>query len=573
MNLYLKFIVPNLCSIYISCELQMYRSRRKNKSRDEEKSSKKLEASSPSKGSRRSRTSYDPSPSRSSRSRTYEPSPSRSSRSRNYEPSPSRSSRARTYEPSPSRTHELSSSRASLNVDDKEMRRRFEVSPLRISFRSRRAKESLTKENTRENRRYFKVESSPVKDLTRSNFRSIGYDVSPNRDKFRSSIRSRKFDISPVQDTMRFNKQDFSPVRENIRREGSFRRSVPSPTTSRRNKQNMLDLDSYFEDDYDLYGSRKSLDYMPSSPRLRVRAVNYGRIPLRELPTSAKSSQSYRVSCTSRDDESDLHYLTMVREVLLGDPIKGNTQQPAQILPHMYIGNQSNAESLSLLRQLGITHVLNCAGFKGPRKNPDANPYEGLDIDYLEFKADDRDGYDMSQHFDEAFRYLDNIKRNSGTCLVHCALGINRSGVTVIAYLMIHSKWPLLKAVEFVKKRRGVVLSNHGFQRLLIRFARQHSLLDPLHKKYHNLHDQSPAEDHRFLHHAKYGQWEEALDELKHQPKDDYVELRRTPRKDSDDLKRKPKKDYGEPLKTELGTDPGSALMYRYARFMNRDKV
>ena len=544
----------------------MYRSR-KHKSPEDRKGSRRLESAS-SRASRRSRQS-DPSPSRSSRSRTYEPSPNRSTRSRAFEPTtPSRTTRARTQEHSPARSRR--------DDDCKHIMRKFEISPLWVSFGTRRQKqESPPRQSSRKFRmdsspnkdlfrptqrrfrfddspldghtRKFRVDSSPSKDTLKSSARRFEFDESPARDATKLSIRSRKVDVSPNRYLVRSRREDTSPFNENIRRESpKLRRFSPSQLRNKHNK-----LDSYLEDD--LYGSTRSLDFTPPSPRLGIRAVRYSRPPLRELPTSARASRSYRISCSCKDEDSDLHYLTKVREILLGDPIKGNTQKPAEILPHMYIGNQSNAESLRLLRTLGVTHVLNCAGFKGPRKNPNANPYDGLGIEYLEFKADDRDGYDMSQHFDEAFRYLDNVKRNGGVCLVHCALGINRSGVTVAAYLMVHSRWPLLKALEFVKKKRGVVLSNHGFQRQLIRFARQQNLLDHLPEKF-SLRSESPASEQRFiksLHQAKYGHWSDALEELKE----------------------KPKHEYKEPLPTELGSGPESVLMYRFARFMNRDKV
>ena len=84
---------------------------------------------------------------------------------------------------------------------------------------------------------------------------------------------------------------------------------------------------------------------------------------------------------------NDDQYEEMMREILLAEPVRGVPTQPTRLLDHVYIGSQSNAESLRLLRSLDITHVLNCAGYKGPRPSPDASPYEGLGIDYHEFKV------------------------------------------------------------------------------------------------------------------------------------------------------------------------------------------
>ena len=176
---------------------------------------------------------------------------------------------------------------------------------------------------------------------------------------------------------------------------------------------------------------------------------------------------------------SDGVYIDKFREIV-GTNMGGRSEEPAQLLNHVWLGSQRNAESLRLLRKIGVTHVLNCAGYKGPRENPDANPYEGLNIDYKEFKADDEDSYDITQHFREAFNYLDRVSRLGGVCLVHCALGINRSAAICVAYIMMHKTKPLLETATFIKQRRRVMLSNAGFRRQLVRFARLKNLLDEL---------------------------------------------------------------------------------------------
>jgi len=42
----------------------------------------------------------------------------------------------------------------------------------------------------------------------------------------------------------------------------------------------------------------------------------------------------------------------------------GTQLQPAQLLEHVFIGSQRNADSVDVLRRHGITHVLNCAGLR-----------------------------------------------------------------------------------------------------------------------------------------------------------------------------------------------------------------
>jgi len=77
----------------------------------------------------------------------------------------------------------------------------------------------------------------------------------------------------------------------------------------------------------------------------------------------------------------DQFYLRRMKEILqqapgVGDassvegsgglctPSYGPQLQPVQLLEHVFIGSQRNADNLDVLRRHGITHVLNCAGLR-----------------------------------------------------------------------------------------------------------------------------------------------------------------------------------------------------------------
>jgi protein-tyrosine phosphatase len=83
-------------------------------------------------------------------------------------------------------------------------------------------------------------------------------------------------------------------------------------------------------------------------------------------------------------------------------------------------------------------------------------------------------------HFTEAIAFLDDVKRQRGRALVHCNLGVNRSGAVAAAYLMTSQQRNLLEVIEYLKIKRHVVLTNKGFRRQLIRFARERGLVDPV---------------------------------------------------------------------------------------------
>ena len=146
---------------------------------------------------------------------------------------------------------------------------------------------------------------------------------------------------------------------------------------------------------------------------------------------------------------------------------------PAQLLHHLYLGDYSDANSVGLLKELGITHILNCAG---AHTTKDKSPLfcragnNGI-IVYRQFEADDSKTYEISQHFEEATQFIDAAKDTGGKVLVYCARGMNRSAAICVAYMMTKRKTKLLETVRNVKNLRGKILSNTAFQKQLIRYA------------------------------------------------------------------------------------------------------
>ena len=163
--------------------------------------------------------------------------------------------------------------------------------------------------------------------------------------------------------------------------------------------------------------------------------------------------------------------------ILCGPPHSQPGDDPSRILPQLYIGSDNNAQEERLLKTLGITHVLNCAG------NYYCSKYrkefcESLGIKYEQFDADDTQSYNMLQHVDRAVRFINDAKRSHGIALVHCMKGINRSGFICAAYVMLTKRLSVVGAVRLMKRQRAKVLSNDGFCRQLIQFGKQQDLLE-----------------------------------------------------------------------------------------------
>ena len=146
---------------------------------------------------------------------------------------------------------------------------------------------------------------------------------------------------------------------------------------------------------------------------------------------------------------------------------------PSKILDHLYLGSQAEATNLQMLRELGITHIINCAeGYinTGPS-------FYGDGFEYLGFDAEDDWDYDIMQHFDPVYQFIEDARTSGGKVLIHCIMGVNRSGALTVSYLMVHKHMGPISATKLVKKARSLILSNESFQRQVVAFARKHKLL------------------------------------------------------------------------------------------------
>lgn len=173
---------------------------------------------------------------------------------------------------------------------------------------------------------------------------------------------------------------------------------------------------------------------------------------------------------------TDEQYQEEILRILQEFPIRFKGEGPTQLTDFIFIGNYIDASNISRLKELGITHVLNCAPYSSTGKSPYAKE-EGMSINYKEINAEDDRDYNILQHFEESKNFLDDAKRCKGRALVHCAMGINRSAAICAAYIMTDAKMTLVETIRLMKDKRGKLLSNRGFQIQLILFAKNRGLL------------------------------------------------------------------------------------------------
>ncbi|CAH1788616.1 unnamed protein product [Owenia fusiformis] len=133
--------------------------------------------------------------------------------------------------------------------------------------------------------------------------------------------------------------------------------------------------------------------------------------------------------------------------------------QIAEVLPGLYLSSQDVAADVDILEQHDITHILNVASMI-ENWFPD-------DFKYLKIEILDIPESDISKHFPECFKFIDEALGSKGRVLVHCNAGVSRSATIVIAYIMRTERMTLQEAHSKVAGVRPCIRPNAGFQHQL----------------------------------------------------------------------------------------------------------
>ncbi|KAJ4973927.1 hypothetical protein NE237_007101 [Protea cynaroides] len=128
----------------------------------------------------------------------------------------------------------------------------------------------------------------------------------------------------------------------------------------------------------------------------------------------------------------------------------------SRIAGHIYLGSDAVARNREILRQNGITHVLNCVGFVCPE-------YFKNDLVYKTLWLQDSPSEDITSILYDVFDYLEDVREHGGRVFVHCCKGVSRSTALVIAYLIWRDGQSFEDAFQYVKAAREVTNPNMGF--------------------------------------------------------------------------------------------------------------
>ncbi|XP_045653239.1 serine/threonine/tyrosine-interacting-like protein 2 [Ursus americanus] len=154
-----------------------------------------------------------------------------------------------------------------------------------------------------------------------------------------------------------------------------------------------------------------------------------------------------------------------LQRALVQDHQEAPWNEVDEVWPNVFIAEKSVAVNKARLKRLGITHILNAAHGTGVYTGPEF--YTGLEIQYLGVEVDDFPEVDISQHFRKAAEFLDEaLLTYRGKVLVSSEMGVSRSAVLVVAYLMIFHDMAILQALLTVRRKRAIY-PNDGFLKQL----------------------------------------------------------------------------------------------------------
>ncbi|PPR84206.1 hypothetical protein GOBAR_AA36513 [Gossypium barbadense] len=276
--------------------------------------------------------------------------------------------------------------------------------------------------------------------------------------------------------------------------DGQARRYPPPPPLTPRSQQNSkarLCLPPL----QPLSIARRSLDEWP-----KAGSDDLGEWPQPPTPSGNKSGERLKLDLSSIQRSNDKNGGLMKRE-----KIAFFDKECSKVAEHIYLGGDAVAKDREILKQNGITHVLNCVGFVCPE-------YFKADFVYRTLWLQDSPSEDITSILYDVFDYFEHVREQSGRVFVHCCQGVSRSTSLVIAYLMWREGQSFDGAFQYVKAARGIADPNMGFACQLLQCQKRvhafplspssllrmyriapHSPYDPLHLVPKMLNDPSPS--------------------------------------------------------------------------------
>ncbi|XP_073343080.1 protein phosphatase Slingshot homolog 3 [Pagrus major] len=133
--------------------------------------------------------------------------------------------------------------------------------------------------------------------------------------------------------------------------------------------------------------------------------------------------------------------------------------KPSKIFDYLYLGSEWNAANFDELQKNNVGYILNVTR--------EIDNFFPESFTYMNIRVYDVEATDLLSHWPDTYNFINTARKSGQALLVHCKMGISRSGSTVIAYAMKQQRWPLDVALAYVRERRSIVNPNDGFMKQL----------------------------------------------------------------------------------------------------------
>ena len=120
-----------------------------------------------------------------------------------------------------------------------------------------------------------------------------------------------------------------------------------------------------------------------------------------------------------------------------------------EIIPALWMGGQQIP-----IQPTGFDAIVNCK---------ELEDFAVIGVPYLHLPMVDGPEHPDTWLLEVAARFIDGALDFAGKCLVHCAEGHNRSGITIAYYLIENKGYKLQDAIDLIRSKRPGALSNQVF--------------------------------------------------------------------------------------------------------------